>query len=72
MTKRVVDYRTAIIFAVPAFIAVYRTRTFLIPAIPEALFELCDYVANKNLAIMLFFSIIMLLASVSKIRSKLK
>ncbi len=67
-----VDYRTAIIFAVPAFIAVYLTRAFLIPAIPEELFSVNSFMVTKNLAIMLFFAIIMLLASVSMIRNKRK
>ncbi|RDK88933.1 sulfite exporter TauE/SafE family protein [Marinirhabdus gelatinilytica] len=72
MMKGMVDYRTAIIFAVPAFIAVYLTRAFLIPAIPEELFSVNSFMVTKNLAIMLFFAIIMLLASVSMIRNKRK
>jgi hypothetical protein len=72
MMKGMVDYRTAIIFAVPAFIAVYFTRAFLIPAIPEELFSINSFMVTKNLAIMLFFAIIMLLASVSMIRNKRK
>ena len=72
MMKGMVDFKTAIIFAIPAFIAVYLTRAFLIPAIPEELFEIGDFMVTKNLAIMLFFAIIMLLASVSMIRNKRK
>jgi hypothetical protein len=72
MTKGMVDFKTAIIFAIPAFIAVYITRAFLIPAIPEELFLVDDFMVTKNLAIMLFFAIIMLLASVSMIRNKRK
>ena len=67
-----VDIKTAIIFAIPAFIAVYLTRAFLIPAIPDELFEIGDFLVTKNLAIMLFFAIIMLLASVSMIRNTKK
>jgi hypothetical protein len=70
MMKGMVDYRTAIIFAIPAFIAVYLTRAFLIPAIPDELFQMGDFMVTKNLAIMLFFAIIMLLASISMIRNK--
>ncbi|SCY23662.1 hypothetical protein SAMN05192588_1811 [Nonlabens sp. Hel1_33_55] len=70
MSKGMVDFKTAIIFAIPAFIAVYLTRAFLIPAIPVDLFKVGDVMVTKNLAIMLFFAIIMLLASVSMIRNK--
>jgi len=69
MMKGMVDFKTAIIFAIPAFIAVYLTRAFLIPAIPDQLFEIGNFMVTKNLAIMLFFAIVMLLASVSMIRN---
>jgi hypothetical protein len=72
MMKGMVDFKTAIIFAVPAFIAVYLTRAYLIPAIPEELFTLGGFLITKNIAIMLFFALIMLLASVSMIRNKSK
>ncbi|MDN3492171.1 sulfite exporter TauE/SafE family protein [Winogradskyella bathintestinalis] len=70
--KGMVDIKTAIIFSIPAFIAVYVTRAFLIPAIPENLFQIGDFMITKNLSIMLFFAIIMLLASISMIRNKAK
>ncbi|WP_348661614.1 sulfite exporter TauE/SafE family protein [Croceibacter atlanticus] len=72
ITKGMVDFKTALIFAIPAFIAVYITRAFLIPAIPDELFQIGNIMVTKNLAIMLFFAFIMLLASVSMIRNKRK
>ncbi len=66
--KGLVDFRTAIVFAVPAFIAVYGTRKFLVPAIPEHIFTLAGQDVSKDMGIMLFFAVIMLLASVSMIR----
>lgn len=68
--KGLVDFKTAIVFAIPAFIAVYTTRKFLVPAIPEELFFVGDFLITKNIAIMLFFAIIMLVASISMIRNK--
>ncbi|SDS24435.1 hypothetical protein SAMN04515667_1734 [Formosa sp. Hel1_31_208] len=70
MQKGLVDFRTAIVFAIPAFIAVYITRRYLVPAIPEELFTVGDFVITKNIGIMLFFALIMLIASVSMIKSK--
>ena len=69
MIKGRVDFKTAIIFAIPAFTAVYLTRAFLIPAIPDELFQVGDFMVTKNLTIMLFFAFIMLLASVTMIRN---
>ena len=68
MQKKLVDFRTAIVFSIPAFIAVYSTRKWMVPAIPESLFSVGDFEITKNIGIMLFFAIIMVLASVSMIR----
>jgi len=68
--KGLVDFKTAIVFAVPAFIAVYLTRKYLVPAIPDELFAINSFVLTKNIAIMLFFAVVMLIASVSMIRSR--
>ena len=68
--KGLVDFKTAIVFAIPAFIAVYATRKYLVPAIPDELFNIGTFVMTKNIAIMLFFAFIMLFASISMIRNK--
>lgn len=65
-----VEVRTAIVFAIPAFITVYLTRRFLVPAIPEILFESSSVMVTKDLAIMIFFSLIMLVSALSMIRSR--
>ncbi len=70
--KGLVDFRTAIVFSIPAFIAVYATRKFIVPAIPDELFSIGDLLVTKDMGIMVFFAIIMLLASVSMIRGKCK
>lgn len=67
--KGLVDFKTAIVFAIPAFIAVYATRKYLVPAIPEELFSVGDFLITKNIAIMLFFALVMLVASVSMLRN---
>lgn len=76
MFKGMVDYKTAFIFALPAFMAVYATRAYLLPAIPEELwvfrFRESEYNITKNLAIMIFFAFMMLAASISMINNKKK
>ena len=64
-----IEYRTALVFAVPAFIAVYLTRRFLVPSIPDPVFSTEIMTLSKDTAIMVFFALIMLAASVSMIRS---
>ena len=65
-----IEYRIAIVFAIPAFIAVYLTRKLIIPAIPDTIFTLNEFVFTKDLFIMIFFAIIMLLAAISMIKER--
>jgi hypothetical protein len=70
LQKRTVDLKTGIVFAIPALIAVYLTRRFLVPAIPEKLFSIGDFTLTKEVGIMIFFAVVMLVASISMIWSK--
>lgn len=69
LKKKLVDFRTATVFAIPAFIAVYSTRKFLVPAIPELIFSFWGFEVTKDIGIMLFFAIIMVVASISMIKN---
>lgn len=70
MKKGLVNYKTALVFAIPSFIAVFLTRKFLVPALPDPLFSIGEAVITKNIGIMVFFALIMLAASYSMIRGK--
>jgi uncharacterized protein len=72
MKKKLVDYRTALVFAMPSFISVFLTRKCLVPAIPDPVFTLGSFEVTKSIAIMVFFALVMVAASVSMIRSKRK
>jgi len=69
--KHLIDFKTGIVFAIPAFTVVYITRKYLVPAIPEVVFQNNSFSISKELFIMAFFGLIMLLASVSMIWSKM-
>jgi hypothetical protein len=66
--KQQIDVRTAVIFAVPALIAVYLTRRYLMPAMPDHFFDVGSLAITKELFIMLLFAVLMLLAAVLMIR----
>ena len=68
--KGMIDYKAGIIFAIPSFIAVYITRKYLVPAIPEKLVEIGDFLLTKDIAIMIFFSSLMLVAAFFMIKDK--
>jgi uncharacterized membrane protein YfcA len=69
-SQKLVDWKTGLIFALPSLTAVFLTRYFLVPAIPADLFNLGDFVITRQVAIMVFFAIIMLLASYSMIKGR--
>ena len=68
--KGLVDYKTGTVFAVPALLAVYITRKYLVPAIPNVIFNFENFTLSKDVAIMMFFALIMLIASISMIRGR--
>jgi len=70
MKKGLVNYKTALVFAIPSFIAVFLTRKFLVPALPDPLFSIGEAMITKNIGIMVFFALIMLAASYSMIFAK--
>lgn len=67
--KHLVDFRTAVVFAIPSFIGVYLTRRYVVPVIPEDLFTIGSYVVTRDIAIMVFFAVIMLVAAITMIRN---
>lgn len=70
VSQKLVDFKTALIFALPAFIAVYLTRRYLVPDLPDPLLNIGDWSLSKDVGIMVFFAIIMVLASISMIRDR--
>lgn len=66
--KGLVNIKTAIIFGIPSIVAVYLTRAYLIPAIPETIFSIGDFTMTKSILLMLLFAILMILTSYSMIK----
>lgn len=65
-----INLKTALIFGIPSIAAVYATRAFIVPAIPENIFTIGSLVVTKSLLMMLLFAVLMVFASVSMIRDK--
>ena len=64
-----VDIKTGVAFTFPSFIAVYLSRRYLVPNIPDNIFSIGNFTLTKEILIMMFFAIIMLLASFSMIKN---
>ena len=65
-----IDVEIGVIFAVPSLLAVYFTRRFIVPAIPQEILKIENFTLSKEIGIMLFFALIMFLAGISMIRGK--
>ena len=70
MRKKLVDYKTAVAFALPSFVSVYIVRRFLLPLIPPTLFKTDFYILDKDQFIMIVFGLLMVAAAISMIRNK--
>lgn len=68
--KQQVDIKTAAVFGLPAIAAVYFSRKVLVPAIPDEIFTVNSFVVSKDLAIMVLFAVMMILASYSMIKGR--
>lgn len=68
--KGLVDIQKGFLFAIPSFIAVYLTRSYLVPVIPDEIFKLQSFTLTKGTFLMLFFAIIMFLAALSMLKKK--
>jgi hypothetical protein len=68
--QSLVAWKPGLIFALPSLVSVFLTRYYLVPAIPEVLISLGTFILTKNIGIMIFFGVVMLLASYSMIRKR--
>ncbi len=68
MRQKLVDYKATIIFAIPAFIAVFLTRKFIIPWIPDSIFMIGEFEVTKSFFVMILFAVLMLASSISMIK----
>jgi hypothetical protein len=68
MRQGLVSYRTGLIFSIPSIVGVFLARRYVLPAIPAEIARFGETVLSKNLAVMLLFALLMILASVSMIR----
>lgn len=70
--NKLVNLKTAIIFGIPSIIAVFSTRAYIVPAIPQTVFTLGDFVVTKSMLMMLLFAALMIAASYSMIKKAKK
>lgn len=63
-----VDIRTGFLFGVPSIAAIFATRKWIVPAIPDILFQTGSFTFSKRLLLLGLFAFLMVVASYSIIR----
>lgn len=66
--KGLVNYKTGIVFAIPAFLSVYLVRLLLVPALPKSWFYIGELEVTLSIGIMIIFALLMIVASYSMIK----
>jgi uncharacterized membrane protein YfcA len=67
-----VDFKTVMIFGVPSIAAVYATRAFIVPIIPDHVFSVGSFEVTKPILLMVLFAIVMVAASITMIKPSKK
>lgn len=70
--NKLVNIKTAIVFGIPSIIAVFLTRSYIVPAIPKEVFAVGNFMITKSILMMLLFAILMIAASYSMIKKDKK
>ena len=68
--KGLVNIKTAVVFGIPSIVAVFLTRAFIVPAIPNEIFSVGNFTVTKSILLMLLFAVLMILASYSMIKKE--
>jgi uncharacterized membrane protein YfcA len=66
--QKLVDFKKVVLFGVPTILAVFITRKFIVPNIPDILFSTATFSLKKSVLIMIVFAIVMIFASVRMIK----
>jgi uncharacterized membrane protein YfcA len=68
--EHLINLKTGILFGIPSILAIFSTRKWVVPAIPDVVFELGEFVLTKRGLLLGLFALLMVLASISMIRKK--
>jgi uncharacterized membrane protein YfcA len=68
--QQLLNFRTGILFGIPSIIAIFSTRKWIVPIIPDVLFQTDSFVFTKRILLLGIFAILMVLASFSMIRGR--
>lgn len=68
--QQLVHLKTGIIFGLPSIVSIFFTRSLIVPAIPDEVFQVGSFVITKRMLLLGLFAVLMVLASIPMIRGK--
>jgi len=68
--QQLVHLKTGIVFGLPSILSIFLTRSIVVPAIPNEIGHIGDFLLTKRILLLGIFAILMVLASVPMIRGK--
>ena len=68
--EHLINLRTGILFGIPSIVAIFCTRKWVVPTIPDVVFQTGEFVLTKRGLLLGLFALLMVLASISMIRKK--
>jgi uncharacterized membrane protein YfcA len=68
--KGLVDWRTAIVFGLPAIVGVSSIRHYVVPALPDILFNIGDFDFTRRMGMFGFFALLMIPAAFSMLKER--
>jgi uncharacterized membrane protein YfcA len=68
--EHLVNIRTGILFGIPSIVGIFATRKWVVPSIPEIVYQSQGFTLHKRELILGVFAILMILASISMIRDR--
>lgn len=68
--EHLVNVRTGLIFGIPSIIAIFVTRKWIVPSIPDVLLHLGSFVFTKRILLLGIFAVLMILASIAMIKKR--
>jgi hypothetical protein len=68
--RKQIHYKAALLFAFPSFIAVFITRKYMMPGLPDIFFSVGNWIITKNIALMILFALLMGFTAFSMIANR--
>jgi uncharacterized membrane protein YfcA len=68
--QHLVNLRTGILFGIPSIITIFCTRKWIVPSLPDAIWQTSHFTITKRMLLLGLFAILMVLAAIPMIRGK--